>query len=367
MAFGQKQCSLRSIARELNMDILNVRKTFFQLILNGLVHGTIDLRVKEIFQKSESFISDLPPATLEMDDIILLGALIANPKVDIRSFSSQLGLSTTDFEQSIYLLLVKRAMDGEVQGRFFILDKVLTEQQSPPNSELDTPEAVTALGYLLARTEVSFRDMAKDLQWDRIQTARIVYYLNGIGTIRGQIEGDKFHLQAALRQDTTKPPINLGAPYEKMVSLFQTQSEDMYSIKDLAKSLNISQPMVREQVSRLIGEGMLQGVLESKKFTRLATGPISLISKKAKPVCVRCGISFTESICPQCGIDTSRCVVCSKPLTMNDSDLMSCPFCKSIGHPAHLKEWVKTRGSCPNCSNRLTMEMLDPIVVNNSI
>ena len=152
-----------------------------------------------------------------------------------------------------------------------------------------------------------------------------------------------------------------------MVSLFQTQSEDMHTIKDLAKSLSISQPMVREQLSRLIGEGMLQGVLESKKFTRLATGPISLISKKAKPICARCGIAFTESICPQCGIDTSRCIVCSKALTLNDSDLMSCPFCKSIGHPAHLKEWVKTRGSCPNCSNRLTMEMLETVVMTNSI
>jgi uncharacterized paraquat-inducible protein A len=46
-------------------------------------------------------------------------------------------------------------------------------------------------------------------------------------------------------------------------------------------------------------------------------------------------------------------------------DLLSCPHCKVVAHAAHLQEWVKTRGTCPHCKTRLTMEALEPVVLDD--
>lgn len=360
MALSIKKCSLRSIARRLAVETIIVRKIFFDLILKGILPGGLTKGSNEEFHRSDSPLS-LTPRPLHGIDHVIFGALVSNTKPNIRTLASQLGMSTTEFERALYLLLAKRVVDGELQGRNFQLNEVLIDMSSIPTSEVEPTAGITTLGYLLARPDVRFRDMAKDLGWDQEKVAHNIYSLIGIGKIRGQVDGTHFQLQDAPQLTPGQTPTELGLPYVNLFALLQAQSEEIFLIKELAKSLRISQQNVREQLSRLIGEGLLQGVLESKQFTRMTSTP-SLRKLEDERICAYCGSPATESGCPQCEIDTSRCAVCLKSLDPNETDLLSCPHCKVVAHPAHLQEWVKTRGTCPHCKTRLTMETLEPVV-----
>ncbi|MFX0168872.1 MAG: RING finger domain-containing protein [Candidatus Hodarchaeota archaeon] len=57
---------------------------------------------------------------------------------------------------------------------------------------------------------------------------------------------------------------------------------------------------------------------------------------------------------------TDQCSVCG--LRIRDGQQMV--FCTSCGNPAHythLAEWVKTRGTCPICRNRINLRRLKPV------
>ena len=363
MALGHKKCSLRSLARLLKVDISTVRQIFFKLITNDILQGTLSLGPKEEFTRVDSSSSELEPTPLEMADFSILGALIANSNPAIPTLAKQFGCSATEFERALYLLLAKRAVEGEVQGRNFLLDRVLIEQPSLSNSELDTNDAVVTLGYLLARIEVRFRDMAKDLGWDQKKVVQNVYYLAGLGTIRGQVDGNTFRLQDTIQPEPVRTPTELGAPYVELLSLIRTQSEETYPLKELASSLHISEKMVRVRLCRLIGEGLIQGVLDSKKFS-LTSGTTSSQPLESEMTCINCGKPLTGLICSHCGKEASQCPVCSKLLNFNEPDLLSCPHCQVIGHQAHFKEWIKIRGKCPTCKTRLTTEMLELVILD---
>ncbi|MFQ6123264.1 MAG: hypothetical protein ACE5R6_01475 [Candidatus Heimdallarchaeota archaeon] len=364
MTLGHKKCSLRSLARWLNVDVRTVRQIFFKLITNDILQGTLSLGPKEEFTRAESSSSELEPIPLETTDFSILGALIVNSNPALPTLAKQFGCSTTEIERALYLLLAKRAVEGEVQGRNFLLDRVLIEQPALSNSELDSNEAIVTLGYLRARIEVRFRDMAKELGWDQKKVVHNVYYLAGIGTIRGQVDGNKFRLQDTIQPDPIRTPTELGAPYAELLSFIRAQSDETFPLKELASSLRISEKMVRVRLCRLLGEGLIQGVLDSNTFT--PTGDTtSSRSLQSEMICVNCGKPLTGLICSHCGKEASQCPVCSKLLDIKDPNLLSCPHCKVIGHQAHFKEWIKIRGKCPTCKTRLTIEMLEQVSSDN--
>ncbi len=360
MALGQKKYSLRSLARWLNVDITTVRQIIFKLITNDILQGTLSLGSNEEFTRADSSSSELEPTPLETTDFSILGALVVNNNPAIPTLAKQFGCPTTEFERALYLLLAKRAVEGEVQGRNFLLNRVLIEQPSLSNSELDSNDAIVTLGYLLARIEVRFRNMAKDLGWDQKKVVQNVYYLAGLGTIRGQVDGNKFRLQDTIQPDPVRTPQELGAPYAELISFIRSQTNETYLLKELARSLHISEKMVRVRLCRLIGEGLIQGVLDSNKFTP-TDGITSTLPLESEITCINCGKPLTGLVCSHCGKEAPQCPVCSKMLDFNEPDLLSCPHCKVIGHQAHFMEWVKIRGKCPTCKTRLTTEMLEQV------
>ncbi len=70
--------------------------------------------------------------------------------------------------------------------------------------------------------------------------------------------------------------------------------------------------------------------------------------------CVFCGGIFPEEldICPECGEERVRCSVCQLNIVFGD-DVVRCPHCGVLSHRDHLLEWIKIRGFCPNCRERL--------------
>ncbi len=65
----------------------------------------------------------------------------------------------------------------------------------------------------------------------------------------------------------------------------------------------------------------------------------------------------TIDICPNCGKDISRCIVCKLPISTNEGVGM-CTNCEGLAHLNHLQEWVKVKGTCPSCLQPTNVEVI---------
>jgi len=54
------------------------------------------------------------------------------------------------------------------------------------------------------------------------------------------------------------------------------------------------------------------------------------------------------TVCPHCGSLRPICMVCHHPIEFADSVLI-CPHCQGQAHRVHFLEYLKVKGSCPNC------------------
>lgn len=61
--------------------------------------------------------------------------------------------------------------------------------------------------------------------------------------------------------------------------------------------------------------------------------------------CIYCGKAFAQMI--------DKCSVCNLDITPED-EIAKCPYCGCLSHRDHFLEWVKVRGTCPNCTARLS-------------
>lgn len=58
------------------------------------------------------------------------------------------------------------------------------------------------------------------------------------------------------------------------------------------------------------------------------------------------------TICPHCGSSRPTCMVCLLPIEFADAVLI-CPHCEGQAHRVHILEYLKVKGSCPNCQTDL--------------
>lgn len=59
---------------------------------------------------------------------------------------------------------------------------------------------------------------------------------------------------------------------------------------------------------------------------------------------------------------TQKCAVCGL-LIREEQEKVYCPHCGNPAHYAHLAEWVKVKGVCPICRNRVDMRKLKPLTM----
>ncbi|MDH5403309.1 MAG: HEAT repeat domain-containing protein [Candidatus Heimdallarchaeota archaeon] len=86
-----------------------------------------------------------------------------------------------------------------------------------------------------------------------------------------------------------------------------------------------------------------------KKTTTIQT----IIDKKPKPsiYCYSCGTLDSVFPCTSCG-EGLQCITC-RLVIGKDEDTLQCQSCLLFSHKSHLLEWIKIKGSCPNCHNNL--------------
>jgi len=99
-----------------------------------------------------------------------------------------------------------------------------------------------------------------------------------------------------------------------------------------------------------------KGSINSKRKTIPKTPKQTL---KHENRCFMCGTSVSGGkFCPNCGVEHQICPICRKPVWYGEK-ILECPFCKMIAHAPHLLEWLRVRGTCPNCRKKLKPQMAD--------
>jgi hypothetical protein len=78
-----------------------------------------------------------------------------------------------------------------------------------------------------------------------------------------------------------------------------------------------------------------------------------------KHSCFYCSqpIDTSNKKCPHCGKEVISCSVCKLPISKNDS-IVECPKCHTKAHLAHLFEWLKSKGTCPHCMQKILPDEL---------
>ena len=73
-------------------------------------------------------------------------------------------------------------------------------------------------------------------------------------------------------------------------------------------------------------------------------------------------IHADEVVCPHCGAPQPICSVCQLSIKYGESILI-CPHCNCQAHRIHILEYLKVKGTCPNCQEDLDeYELLEPDV-----
>ncbi|NHJ49565.1 MAG: hypothetical protein FK733_17375 [Asgard group archaeon] len=95
-------------------------------------------------------------------------------------------------------------------------------------------------------------------------------------------------------------------------------------------------------------EGQIHTSLETNK-----------IRKSKRQTCYWCGfpVDNHSEFCSDCGRKLSRCTVCKLNISIGDV-VGKCSYCESVGHFTHLFEWVKTKGTCPYCLQKMPTDAI---------
>lgn len=71
--------------------------------------------------------------------------------------------------------------------------------------------------------------------------------------------------------------------------------------------------------------------------------------------CFICGTPFLSgNFCSNCGKEHLACPICRKPVLYGEN-VLECTFCGIEAHAPHLLEWLRIKGTCPNCREKLVL------------
>nr|MDO8081290.1 zinc ribbon domain-containing protein [Candidatus Freyarchaeota archaeon] len=81
---------------------------------------------------------------------------------------------------------------------------------------------------------------------------------------------------------------------------------------------------------------------------------IRIIGVAPKSKCLFCGFELPENaeFCPHCGEAIAKCSICQEDIISGDK-YIKCPYCGVLSHRDHLLRWIKKKGYCPNCRQKL--------------
>ena len=94
---------------------------------------------------------------------------------------------------------------------------------------------------------------------------------------------------------------------------------------------------------------------ESSPIKVNSTSHTSQPSKNLERNCLVCGTPSTEgNYCSFCGTAFHTCPICRKHIWQGEQ-VIECPMCGTVAHTPHILEWLRVKGTCPNCREKLVL------------
>lgn len=178
--------------------------------------------------------------------------------------------------------------------------------------------------------------------------------------IRKQKQKDK---EAKRQQEERDRIARINANEKRMLEKFESilEMSERVNLQQVAKSLAINESQLFEMLIqwqdrlpfRIDGD-----MIEVENVDDFSQSIREQIAETVKYYsCYNCGfpIERTTEICPECKSVIDKCDVCKLPISFGDT-IGKCPLCETTGHLIHMQEWVKTRGKCPVCLQKITLD-----------
>lgn len=139
--------------------------------------------------------------------------------------------------------------------------------------------------------------------------------------------------------------------------------EPFNRLKELVTSINegnvqITEEKIIEAIQELLEDQQIDGTYFEMEQV-FVLGKLDKAQFKPKSfrknfLCMKCAnnIELDTKICSSCQTEVARCMVCKRPISFGE-EKVACPKCQNPAHFAHLQEWIKAKGKCPMCSNKL--------------
>ncbi len=168
-------------------------------------------------------------------------------------------------------------------------------------------------------------------------------------------------------------PVNYAKPEEERVNDLKQifKRYNSISLKEMAKILAFQDTIalqnwlldlpdditfVIDNGFVIIPDGLKENTIEAEtKINKIAHD----LSSLKHFTCYYCGNPLEEDnqFCAECSKELLICSVCKLPIAFGD-DVGMCSLCETKCHLSHLQEWIKIKGECPVCMQKLPMESI---------
>ena len=214
-----------------------------------------------------------------------------------------------------------------------------SELEGFPPSSIPEGELSKKLQTLSSRGVLVFKNLGKILSVNPDVLRNLVKDMLQNGELRGILTNGRF--------------VSVEFAKDRLHELFSFY--DRIEWKTLMDAFMIDKVEDLKSLIFLVGlTGMLVKMDEVSKSVRLAAETEIVEKAPLALSCPYCGAEIEEGAtsCENCLEEFQKCVVCNLP-TLDLDDLTKTPCCKTYAHSAHLKEWLKIKGKCPNCGEKL--------------
>ncbi|MHA2248896.1 MAG: hypothetical protein ACXAD7_00975 [Candidatus Kariarchaeaceae archaeon] len=355
---SQKQMKISQISDKMSVPANDVIKGLVDLYLSGIIIGylkNMGLFILEAKRNPETR-SEVALATWER---IIMGALISEGVISWPKIAALLEVDRDTARERAYAFISRGIANTLAKDTVLMLRNI---PKLPPLTQVADLQLIDqqVFGYLVAKGNPTLKELRSLFSINSKQALRKIYLLCGSGLIIVQRTKDSFKISQPRIPEPEVPVKEMDVNTQLLIKYIEESQDTQYrvSLKFLSRMLKIHTNDVVKNISILIAQGYYQGYFTSKRFVKTR----AIIKVKEKPKCFSCGIILQDyrKPCPECTAVPPICSVCKGAMSSAD-DLVACPHCRHEAHPSHIKEWLKIKGECPVCRNKLNSEQLTRI------
>lgn len=185
--------------------------------------------------------------------------------------------------------------------------------------------------------------------WKKSKSRRILRQSNKEALIQDSI-------RETLEQIGSTTPVSLDRIIDYTREILKDKAKNDSTI-NLIQSRELTKSVCENNISLILAQNVDLGEYFKVEQVFVKSSTESMDATRKTIDCYFCGSPLGENktACPSCKEKVITCSVCKLPITFGES-VGKCSLCENKAHLAHIQEWVKAKGKCPNCLQEIPHE-----------